>query len=267
MPKTNISLNMGRSAQCNFYLYITVVIQAGGMYMNWVPACFLATNTQNTDLSQLPAQRSYIITHHKIWHSAQLPISTLCGIVFLFCVHIWLLFLPSSLPPSYSPPAPSSLPSVSFSCSGSNLGRGQRSSLLWELNPAATCSSRHQRRQTPAAPLISALPQIRSYSHPGTEKAPAKVGYQTRSPALSLRFLSLPPPFFPGFCIWGMFKPLRRSDLHPFQTHSLGSRLLDGFHDSVHVEVAFVSGSWADADGFVCHFHVHLWTWTQRGPH
>lgn len=42
------------------------------------------------------------------------------------------------------------------------------------------------------------------------------------------------------------------------QTHSLGSGFLNGFHDGIHVEVAFTGGSWANTDSFIRHFHMNL---------
>lgn len=42
------------------------------------------------------------------------------------------------------------------------------------------------------------------------------------------------------------------------QTHSLGPGFPNGFHDGIHVEVAFASGSWANTDSFIRHFHMNL---------
>lgn len=42
------------------------------------------------------------------------------------------------------------------------------------------------------------------------------------------------------------------------QTHSLGPGFLNGFHDGIHVEVAFTGGSWANTDSLIRHFHMNL---------
>lgn len=118
-------------------------------------------------------------------------------------------------------------------------------SLVWKLNPTATCEIRDQPCQMPWSLWL-----------PVADSATSLMWHELQQHFQS--FFS----FFFFFLNTNSSVPLTTYETAAadgfIRTHSLGPGAPDGVHDGIHVEVALTGGSWADADSLVRHLHVNL---------
>lgn len=117
-------------------------------------------------------------------------------------------------------------------------------SLVWKLNPAATCRISNQHCQ-----------MLQSLWFPVANSATFNSCDMNCNSIFNHSFLF----FFLNTNSSVLLTTYETAAVDRFiQTHSLGPGFLNGFHDGIHVEVAFTGGSWANTDRLIRHFHVNL---------